>query len=178
MIDTETYRSKVELHCQGSPWHSRMLASERILLGSARKIANLQIDLLDHGTTSQPSSMTSIMLAIVIIGLNIVKNPTSTRNRSDLEVNNISKNSKKRLSLRSWSIHYRNMPKLNIPLLDSMPSLYKVRRPVHCISDGLRLTLLQLSKYFGLRLKHVSVLEEHLLDAVSQTTSFSRSHFP
>ncbi len=70
------------------------------------------------------------------------------------------------------------MLKLNILLLGSMPSLYKVRSPVYYISDDLRLTLLQPSIYFGLRLKQMCVLEEHLLGVVTQTASFSRSHCP
>jgi hypothetical protein len=86
MIDTEIYKSKVLHYCSNNQQRNRLVESERILLNSARKIANLQIDLIDRGISSHIITMTPIMLAMMILALNILKYPSAARNGSDLEV--------------------------------------------------------------------------------------------
>ena len=86
MVDTETYQSKIAQHCRDSPWRARLRSSESILLNSARKIANLQIDLTDRRVNSKLITVTQVMLAMMVIALNITKTPESRRNRLDAEV--------------------------------------------------------------------------------------------
>lgn len=85
MIDFETYKGRVMQNCSSGQHRNRLLGSEKILLNSARKIADLQIDLLDRGITSHLITTTPIILAMIILGLNVMKYPNAARNSSDME---------------------------------------------------------------------------------------------
>lgn len=86
MVDVKTYQSKIAQYCQDSPWRTRLCSSESILLNAARKIANLQIDLIDRKINSKLITATQVMLAMVVLSLNVTKGPKSKRNRLDVEV--------------------------------------------------------------------------------------------
>jgi hypothetical protein len=86
MVDSGLYREKVIRYCSDSQKKNRLLGSERILLKSARKIADLQIDVIDRGMTSHIITMTPVILAVIILALNVMKYPNAARNSSDMEV--------------------------------------------------------------------------------------------
>ncbi|KAH8685361.1 fungal-specific transcription factor domain-containing protein [Tricladium varicosporioides] len=86
MIDFETYKERVAQNCSNNQHRNRLLGSEKILLNSARKIAELEIDLFDRGIRSHLITMTPIILATIILGLNMMKYPNAARNGSDMEL--------------------------------------------------------------------------------------------
>ncbi|RDW84251.1 hypothetical protein BP6252_01841 [Coleophoma cylindrospora] len=86
MVDSGRYQAAVKQHCRNSSSAARLANSERIIVQSARSIASLQMDLSDRRIVTQLLTMTPILMAIIVLGLNIMKYPTGARSRSDLEM--------------------------------------------------------------------------------------------
>ncbi|KAM3066787.1 hypothetical protein ACMFMG_011856 [Clarireedia jacksonii] len=86
MLDTQTYQATVDDHCRESPLYARLSGSEKILINSARRMANLQLDLSDKHLESRLFTASQSLFVVLILSLNIIKHPSERRVYSDLEL--------------------------------------------------------------------------------------------
>ena len=86
MLDTSTYQATVNDHCHESPLYARLAGSQKILVNSARKMADLQLDLFDRHLGSRLFTASQSIFVMLILSLNIIRYPNERRIYSDLEV--------------------------------------------------------------------------------------------
>jgi hypothetical protein len=129
MLDTQTYQATVADHCRESPLYARLSGSEKILVNSARKMANLQLDLSDKHLESRLFTASQSLFVVLILSLNIIKYPNERRVNSDLEVS---------IQMSPQEVHFSypysslsqppNMRKMRTPCQDNILNSSKVRQ--------------------------------------------------
>lgn len=77
---------EIDTYTAELPWHQRLRKGMHICVSSARSTVKLNNELADRGIESRIFTGTQPMLACMVLGLNIVKAPTSRGVRSDLEL--------------------------------------------------------------------------------------------
>lgn len=81
-----SFRSEVDLYCSDDPSRIRLQSGEAICISSARSIAKLAIELTDQNNESRIINASPILLACVVMGVSLVKNPGRRMQATDLEV--------------------------------------------------------------------------------------------
>jgi hypothetical protein len=129
MLDTQTYQATVADHCRESPLYARLSGSEKILVNSARKMANLQLDLFDKHLESRLFTASQSLFVVLILSLNIIKYPNERRIYSDLEAS---------IPILLYVVHFlypysslnqpQNMPRTRTPFQDNILNSSKVRQ--------------------------------------------------
>jgi hypothetical protein len=80
------FQSEVDKHCSEEPSRLRLRGGEEICISSARSIAKLAIELSDRGIESRILTAGPILLACIVLGISLLKNPGRRLKGADLEV--------------------------------------------------------------------------------------------
>jgi len=85
-----TFLSEVASHCFDDSLSLRLQAGEAICVSSARSIARLAIELSDRKIQSRILNAGPPLLACIVLGISLMKNPAGRIMASDLEVSSVS----------------------------------------------------------------------------------------
>lgn len=81
-----SFRSEVDLYCSEDPSRTRLQSGEAICISSARSIAKLAVELADQNIESRIMNASPLLLACIVLGISLVKNPGRRMQATDLEV--------------------------------------------------------------------------------------------
>jgi len=87
-----TFLSEVASHCFDDSSRLRLQAGEAICVSSARSIARLAIELSDRKVQSRILNAGPLLLACIVLGISLMKNPVGRIMAADLEVSFVSDN--------------------------------------------------------------------------------------
>jgi hypothetical protein len=85
-----TFLAEVAKHCSDDSARLRLQAGEAICVSSARSIVRLGIELLDRNIQSRILTAGPYLLACIVLGISLMKNPSSRIMAADLEVSSFS----------------------------------------------------------------------------------------
>jgi hypothetical protein len=80
------FQSEVDKHCSEDPSRLRLRGGEEICISSARSIAKLAIELSDRSIESRILNAGPLLLACIVLGVSLLKNPGRRLKGTDLEV--------------------------------------------------------------------------------------------
>lgn len=80
------FEAEVTKQCPNDPARFRLKGGEMICIKSARSIARLMMELADRKTESRIVTTGPAMLACIVLGIYITKNPTNRMQAADLEL--------------------------------------------------------------------------------------------
>ncbi|KAM3064988.1 hypothetical protein ACMFMF_011459 [Clarireedia jacksonii] len=98
-----TFSAEVADHCFDDSARLRLQAGEAICVSSARSIAKLGIELLDRNIQSRILTAGPYLLACIVLGISLMKNPGSRIMAADLEVSYFYDRAEHLLKINSYS---------------------------------------------------------------------------